>query len=126
VFKLAGTFEHAPSGGDDIVLTERVMDVDGQEIQAQQHQRVFQLPKRLKPKSSSVRHEEPEIDESLNQMVQRYLDEGEHTHVTDAISHARDSAIEDDHDIEDYVYDIYYREKSDNIPLTASSNVGVM
>lgn len=99
------------------------MDVDDVAVSPvqEQHQRVFQLPK--KRKTGAQIDEGPEVDESLREMVQSYLEndstQGDRVDVPD-------SALDNDHEVEDYVYDIYYREKSDNVPLTASSSVGVM
>ncbi|CAN6650042.1 RNA polymerase II nuclear localization protein Iwr1p [Trichomonascus vanleenenianus] len=110
VFKLAGTFDTKPSSELDIVL------------QQQEEGRVFKIPKSRK--GYQALHNDPEVAKSLTDMVQSYLeleappkiavDEPLQQNEPQAEPHKQGVVPEstitnEDIEIEDYVYDIYYR-----------------
>lgn len=119
MFKLAATYENDQGFDQEALL--RVEDPA---------QKVFRLAK--KRKNADVSHEDPVVAQSLSEMVQSYLDE--HPEKDDSTrgpslptaEKSADSVPDADVEVEDYVYDIYYRERYQG-PLDATSpSIGLL
>lgn len=123
VFRLAGTFDQEPDALNDNTL---IHDENNNERQ------IFRLPK--KKKNEQIPHEDPQVSKSLTDMVQNYLDlerplEKAPSSPPKSTTNTNKTIVDDEHndaEIEDYVYDIYYREKYNNDDLGESSKIGLM
>lgn len=118
MFTLAGTFEH-DSSLPDVVLREEVV-VDDQ-------RRVFRFPKSRKVDQV---HEDAVVSANLTDMVEQYLeleDRESDELPRKTAQHTEPSQLTADHEVEEYVYDIYYRNKDVGHEwVTTDANVGIM
>lgn len=128
VFRLAGTFEEEPVAlGDENPLLYDANDETGN----QSERKVFRFKKQ---KNAAVPHEDPQVSQSLTDMVHNYLELEQPTTSPPAAkdgggegqSTPPDQEVDLDAEVEDYVYDIYYREKYNNDDLGDSSKIGLM
>jgi hypothetical protein len=90
---------------------------------------VFRLPKRQKRDSLIVPHDDPDVSQSLTDMVHSYLELEEQEPKPEEIPNKPASTSPGaplDHEIEDYVYDIYYRARYVEKQWEGRENVGVM
>lgn len=105
---MAGTFEEEPVAlGDENPLLYDANDETGN----QSEQKVFRFKKQ---KNVAVPHEDPQVSQSLTDMVHNYLElEQPATSPTttksgEGQSTPPDQEVDLDAEVEDYVYDIYY------------------
>lgn len=119
VFKLAGTFEEEPTFEDNTLLQE--------EVQNDKH--IFRFTKKRKAEDGvNVPHDDPEVSQSLTEMVQSYLELD--TSKTQSPKTSKRPIIlspstTSDIELEDYVYDIYYRERYTD-KIEGLGNIGFM
>jgi hypothetical protein len=113
----------------DVVLREEVLEGTTPE-----QKRVFRFPKSRKLDKI---HDDPSVSSSLTDMVERYLEleekEGDDrprksaTTGTTSDKAPEPSALTADSEVEEYVYDIYYRKKDSGHEWDLeSANVGIM
>lgn len=129
VFRLAGTFEEEPVAlGDENPLLYDANDETGN----QSERKVFRFKKQ---KNVAVPHDDPQVSQSLTDMVHNYLELEQPAATSptttksgggEGQSTPPDQEVDLDAEVEDYVYDIYYREKYNNDDLGDSSKIGLM
>ncbi|ANB14319.1 Iwr1p [Sugiyamaella lignohabitans] len=134
VFKLAGTFENEPAAPSDVVLHQE----SSTKVEELADKRVFRFPKRSKINGNDsqgvVPHDDPEVSQSLTDMVQSYLglDENKPSSPLKDLGSSGatlDSTLipgEDQNDGDEYVYDIYYRERYTGDDSLDESKVGII
>lgn len=123
VFKLAGTFEEEPGDPTDVLLQQDESKSSVYRVAKRQKRDLAQLARRTpRQRAQEKTHNvpsntDPQAMSSLNDMVESYLHENDNSKppssststTRDTSTHTVISPVLAEAEVEDYVYDIYYR-----------------